>query len=84
LGLDFKKDSKSWKIINIEYDRFYKTYVIDYEPTKKTRNSKLETQYSQIVEILELIGSKKRTDLGLEETFKYWIEWEELQDMIEN
>ena len=74
IGVTFK-DEKMWKITDVDWDRGLKRYVVSYEPSKVSRSTSQQDRLgyeTQLAEVLEMLGEKKRKELGLVENYAYW------------
>ena len=73
IGVSFK-DEKMWKITDVDWDRGLKRYIVSYEPLKVARSTSQQDRLgyeTQLAEVLEIMGDKKRKELGLEENYAY-------------
>jgi len=73
-GVTFK-DGRMWKTTSVDWDRGVKRYIVSYEPVRITTSTSEQDKKgyeTQLIEVLDLIGPKKRDELGLAENYKYW------------
>ena len=76
IGHIFKDDGRSWIITNVLYEKTIKAYVVEYEPsriTKQTSELDLAGYADRIEEIFEILGRKVSDKLGLKTNYDYYI-----------